>query len=156
MTVLRVNTTDIHAGPRPQNGYAGVRGRGGFADPASPQIQSWARGMEIRSVKQRHVIAEKKHPLPVFSTEGIRWDVLIIAFSLILLLFAGILVSDVSALYAGRSRISRLSTGIASLEQSNILLREELSREKAARTFIRKAGNEEPERVVILSPAPEE
>ena len=34
--------------------------------------------------------------------------------------------------------------------------REELSREKAARTFIRKAGNEEPERVVILSPAPEE
>ena len=156
MTVLRVDTTDIHAGPRPQNSYAGIRGRGGFADPASPQIQSWARGMEIRSVKRRHVIAEKKHPLPVFSSEGIRWDMLIIAFSLILLLFAGILVSDVSALYAGSSRISGLSTGIASLEQSNIQLREELSREQAARTFVRKTEDEGPGRIVILSPAPEE
>ena len=156
MTVLRVNTTDIHAGPRPQNGYAGVHGRGGFADPASPQIQSWARGMEIRSVKQHHVIAEKKHPLPVFSSEGIRWDVLVIAVSLILLLFVSVLAIDVNALYAGSGRISGLSAGIASLEQSNILLREELSRERAARTFIRKPSNEEPERVVVLSPAPEE
>ena len=111
--------------------------------------------MEVRSVKHRSVIAEKKHPLPVFSSEGIRGDVLVIALSLVLILFIGILVSDVSALYAGGDRISRLSTGIASLEQSNSMLRDEISRTQYSPAKTRNAANREPEKIVILSPEPE-
>ena len=154
MTVLRMNTTDIHASPRLWNESAQSRRRAGFAVPASPQIQSWARGMEVRAVRHRSVIAEKRHPLPVFSSEGIRWDVLMVALSLILLLLIGILVSDVSALYAGDDRISRLSTGIASLERSNSILRDEISRTQFVPAKTRNAESEESERIVIPSPEP--
>lgn len=110
--------------------------------------------MEVRAVRHRSVIAEKKHPLPVFSAEGIRWDVLIVALSLILLLFICILASDVSALYAGGDRVNRLSTGIASLEQSNSILRDEISRMQFYPATARNAENEEPEKIVVLSPEP--
>ena len=49
------------------------------------------------------VISEKRIALPVFSARGIRWDVLLVAFSLLLLLFLGILFSDMGALYASMS-----------------------------------------------------
>ena len=155
MTVLRVNTTDIHAFPRLRNTSGNYRRRGGVSVPVSPQIQSWAKGMEVRSVKHRSVITEKKHPLPVFSSDGIRWDVLVISLSLILVLFVSILVSDMSALYAGGDRISQLSTGIASLEQSNSILRDEISRTRYYPSGTRNAEDGEPEKIVIISPEPE-
>jgi len=103
------------------------------------------------------VIAEKTRPLPMFSAEGIRRDVLAVALVLVLVLFLAVLVSDVNALFDHGTRIGELNAGIASLESNNSSLREAISgAEYLAGTYrISKAG-EEPERVVVLSPAPVE
>lgn len=107
-----------------------------FADPrrqnsrpvaASCQMQDWTRQMEISSTGRREVISERRTALPVFSSKGIRWDVLTAALLLLFLLFTGILLSDMGALYAGGERIGRLSSGITSLEDTNSQLRQELS-----------------------------
>lgn len=83
--------------------------------------------MEISTTGRREVIAERRTALPVFSARGIRWDVLMTALLLLFLLFTGILLSDMGALYAGGERIGRLSSGITSLEDTNSQLRQKLS-----------------------------
>ena len=83
--------------------------------------------MEVSTTGRREVIAERRTALPVFSARGIRWDVLMTALLLLFLLFAGILLSDMGALYAGGERIGRLSNGITSLEDTNSQLRQKLS-----------------------------
>ena len=84
--------------------------------------------MEISSTRRRNVISERRTALPVFSAKGIRWDALTAALLLILLLFIGILLAEMGALYAGGDRIGKLSAGITSLEDSNSVLRQELNR----------------------------
>ena len=133
-------STDAHVFSRRRRGYSVFLSRQAGTVPAA----------------RRDVIAEKKAPLPAFSPEGIRWDVLVIVLSLAALLFLGILIADVSALYTGGTRIGKLSTGITSLEASNGLLREEISRASVQSFELRSAENEEPERIVVLSPAPAE
>ena len=150
MTVLRVNTTDEHVFPRQRNASPASGGRG-----YCPAAQGWARGLERRSARQRDVIPEKRRPLPAFSREGIRRDFLTVALSLILILFLCILATDLSAMFTGGTRIGRLSVGISSLEESNSLLRQELSRAES-RAFSARRSDAEPGRTVILSPAPEE
>ena len=114
--------------------------------------------MEISCGRQRGVIAEKRSSLPAFSAKGIRWDVLTVALSLILLLFVCILAADVEALFAGGNRIGKLSAGIRSLEGSNSILREELSVALNHPVLRNKSESGEPlnETVVVLSPAPAE
>ena len=56
---------------------------------------------------------------------------------------------------AGGDRISQLSTGIASLEQSNSILRDEISRTRYYPSGTRNAEDGEPEKIVIISPEPE-
>ena len=63
----------------------------------------------------------------MFSAEGIRWDVLAIALTLVLALFITVLAADVDALFAHGGRIGELNAGIASLETNNSSLREALS-----------------------------
>ena len=99
---------------------------------------------------------EKKHPLPAFSVEGVRWDVLVVTLSLVLFLFLSILCLDTGALLSGGSRISKLNAGIASLEEDNSLLREKISRAAAEPFQLRSADSEGTERLIILSPAPVE
>lgn len=143
MSVLRMDPPDEYAvsGRRKQT-----------EDPLSPQIQSWANGIEHRNVKRHNVIPEKKLPLPAVSAEGIRWDVLAVTLTLIVAAFLIVLISDVSALSAGNDRIGRLSAGIASLESSNSILREEISWARTDLSANQKEGD--PVRTVILSPAP--
>lgn len=91
----------------------------------------------------------------MFSSEGIRWDVLAVALTLIVALLLAILVSDVDALNAHGSRIGELNAGIASLEINNSSLREAISgAQYLAGTYRLSKAGEEPERVVVLSPAP--
>ena len=157
MTVLRMNTTENSAYPRCPHPFGIPGQREGFAVPASPQTRAWTREAKARRGKRRSVIAEKTRPLPMFSAEGIRRDVLAVALVLVLVLFLAVLVSDVNALFDHGSRIGELNAGIASLETNNSSLREAISgAEYLAGTYrISKAG-EEPERVVVLSPAPVE
>ena len=102
------------------------------------------------------MIAEKTQPLPMFSAEGIRWDVLAIALTLVLALFITVLAADVDALFAHGGRIGELNAGIASLETNNSSLREALAgaHSLAGSYRISKAEDGEPERIVVLSPAP--
>ena len=125
---------------------------------ASPQVQSWARGLEIHTGRQRRVISEQRTTLPLFSARGVRWDVLIVALTLIALLFLGILCADLGALFSGGDRIGKLSDGIASLESSNSLLREQLSLAMLHPVLLSKAESMNPdlsELPVILATIPE-
>lgn len=112
--------------------------------------------MENRSGRKRSVIPEKSHPLRAFSAEGIRGDILTAVLALVLLLCICIICLDVSALHAGGDRLDRLSEGIASLEESNSVLRAELSWAQANPFIVPKAEEVEPERVVVISPVPPE
>ena len=156
MTVLRMNTTENSAYPRCPHPFGIPGQRGGLVVPVSPQTRTWTRETRGRG-KQRSVIAEKTHPLPMFSAEGIRQNMPAVVLVLVLVLFLAVLVSDVNALFDHGSRIGELNAGIASLETNNSSLREAISgAEYLAGTYrISKAG-EEPERVVVLSPAPVE
>lgn len=155
MTVLRMNTTENSAYPRCPHPFGIPGQRGGLVVPVSPQTRTWTRETRNRG-KRRSVIAEKTQPLPMFSSEGIRWDVLAVALTLIVALLLAILVSDVDALNAHGSRIGELNAGIASLEINNSSLREAISgAQYLAGTYrLSKAEDGEPERVVVLSPAP--
>ena len=128
MTVLRIKSSDGYVSSRLGGAVADPRRQSAWTVPASRQIQDWTRGMEISSTRRRNVISERRTALPVFSAKGIRWDALTAALLLILLLFAGILLADMGALYAGGERIGKLSAGITSLEDSNSVLRQELNR----------------------------
>ena len=156
MTVLRMNTTENSAYPRCPHPFGIPGQREGFAVPASPQTRTWTRDVRPGRGRRRSVIAEKTQPLPMFSAEGIRWDVLIVALTLVLALFLAILAADVDALFAHGGRIGELNAGIASLETNNSSLREALSgAQYLAGTYrLSKAEDGEPERVVVLSPAP--
>ena len=158
MTVLRVNPTEEYAAPRRGNTFADSGRRGAWPQPSSGQVQSWTRGMEISSGRRRGVIDEKRTSLPAFSAEGIRWDVLVVALSLVLVLFVSILAADVGELFAGGERIGRLSDGIRSLEGSNSILRAELSVALNHPVLRSKAEGAETvnETIVVLSPAPQE
>ena len=158
MTVLRVNPTEEYAAPRRGYGFAGYSRQGAQSVPASRQVQSWTRGMEAAASGWRNVIDEKRQSLPRFSAEGIRWDVLVVALSLVLVLFVSILAADVGELFAGGERIGRLSDGIRSLEGSNSILRAELSVALNHPVLRSKAEGAETvnETIVVLSPAPQE
>ena len=153
MTVLRANMSDEHALPRRRNAFFSPRGS--FPVPVSPQTQSWTRSLEINAGRRRDVIAEKRKPMPPFSSEGIRWDVLVVLLALALLLFICILVSAVSALCSGGYRIGRLNSGIASLEETNTHLQEKLYWERDRWVLPRSADSADAERTVILSLAPQ-
>lgn len=158
MTVVRANTAEYTASPRCPHPFGIPGQREGFAVPASPQTRTWTRDARSGRGKRRSVIAEKTQPLPMFSAEGIRWDVLIVALTLVLALFLAILAADVDALFAHGGRIGELNAGIASLETNNSSLREALSgaHSLAGSYKISKAEDGESERIVVLSPAPVE
>ena len=83
MTVVRANTAEYTASPRCPHPFGIPGQREGFAVPASPQTRTWTRDARSGRGKRRSVIAEKTQPLPMFSAEGIRWDVLIVALTLV-------------------------------------------------------------------------
>ena len=158
MTVLRVNSSDRYASPRPGGVFADPRRQNPWSVPAACQVQDWTRGLEISSSQRREVIAEKRVALPIISTKGIRWDVLLAVLMLVLFLFLGILLADMQAISAGGVRIGQLSAGIESLESSNTALRQELSF-AMNRPVIRSSfgeANTEPPLYVIQSFIPEE
>ena len=158
MTVLRLKSSDGYVSSRLGGGFATPRRQSAWPVPASRQIQDWTRGMEISSTRRRSVISERRTALPVFSAKGIRWDALTAALLLILLLFVGILLADMGALFAGGERIGKLSAGITSLEDSNSLLRQELTRAMNHPVLLSNAENmvQINETIVISSIIPEE
>lgn len=159
MTVLRVNTAEEHAFPRYRNAYGTSGQRGGWPSPASPQVQSWARGLEAASARRRTVIAGQRAPMPVFSARGVRQDVLAVVVAALLAVFLIVLVADVNALHGSDKQIVRLNSTIESLESGNALLRDQLSTALRHPVLVRAAledGEPLNEQVVFLSPAPEE
>lgn len=149
MTVLHVNATDKHISSRRRSASA-VPGRRAVYYIPRRQVQDWTRGLENHTGRRRSVIAEKRIGLPAFSAESLLRGVL----AAVLILLVIILLADLAAVHAGGSRIGRLSAGISSLEESNSLLRQEISRTGGG-ALARLQADEEPERVVVLSPAPE-
>ena len=147
----------------PYREYTVPRQRGLFASrrrqvPVSRHAQDWTRSLEAASGGHRRVIDRKASVLPAFSAEGIRWDVMIVILSLLLLLIAGVLVSDIEALRAGSSRIGKLSAGIESLEGSNAILEDEISMVMKHPVLKRMnelaEAEEETETVITISAAP--
>ena len=107
--------------------------------------------MELRAVQRNEVIPEKRRPLPPFSREGIRRDVIVVTLSLLLVLFLCVLAVDINAVLAGNQRIGRLSVGISSLEENNGLLRKQITRAESTAFSTRQSGSEDPGRTVLLS-----
>ena len=127
--------------------------------PASPQVQSWARGLEVASGRQRSVIAGTRAPMPVLSARGIRQDALTVVMAVLLAVFLIVLIADVNALHSNDTQIVLLNSTIESLESGNALLRDQLSTALRHPVLVRAAAEDgEPtdERVVFLSPAPEQ
>ena len=120
-----MNSIQGYALPQ-QEGLFSVPGRQQFPSPCSSrQVQDWTRGLNSGS-RNRSVVTETVHALPVFSSRGIRRDVLLVTLALVMVLLFGILFSDLQALSAGRQRIGQLSEGIACLEDNNALLQAQL------------------------------
>lgn len=110
-----------------QEGLFPVPGRQQLHSPnPSWQVQDWTRGLDSGS-RNRSVVTDPVHALPVFSSRGIRWDVLLVMLTLVVILFFGVLFSDLQALNAGGQRIGQLSEGIAYLENNNAQLQEQLN-----------------------------
>lgn len=151
MTVLRVNATAEHVFPRQRNASPAFGSRG-----CCPAARGWVRSPEFRGACRRDVIMEKRRPLPPFSREGIRRDVIIVMLSLLLVLFLCVLAADISAVMAGSSRIGRLNVSISSLEESNSLLRQELSQAGSRAFTLPETGGQESGWIVLPSPVPEE
>ncbi len=127
MAVRRMNTIQGYALPQ-QEGLFPVPGRQPSGNPyASLQVQDWTKGLDYESRKYNSVVTETARTLPVFSSRGIRRDVLLITLTLVLVLFFSVLFSDLAALNAGGQRIGQLSAGITTLENHNALLQEQLS-----------------------------
>ena len=120
-----MNSIQGYALPQ-QEGLFSVPGRQQLYSPySSRQVQDWTRGLNSTS-RNRSVVTETVHALPVFSSRGIRWDVLLVTLALVMILFFGVLFSDLQALNAGGQRIGQLSEGIACLEDNNALLQAQL------------------------------
>ena len=149
MTVLRMPAYPEYTTPRKGSAFRARRQGAQFR-----QVQDWTRSIPARPAR-RAVIAERNPVTPSFSARSNRQDALTAVLVLLLVLFLVVIIADVSALCAGGERIGRLSSGIASLEQSNNLLREEIARAQSEPFIFQRADNGEPERVVILSPAPQ-
>ena len=128
--------------------------------PPAAQAYNWVREPGYHAGNRRRVIAEKRRPMPAVSSEGVRWDALVLSLGLALLLILGFLFSDLKSLAAGGDRIGALQAGIRSLESTNSLLRSEVALARRHPVLVQKelekARSEEPQRVVILSPAPQE
>ena len=146
MTVLRVNATAEHVFPRQRNASPAFGSRG-----CCPAARGWVRSPEFRGACRRDVIMEKRRPLPPFSREGIRRDVIIVMLSLLLVLFLCVLAADINAVLSGSSRIGRLSVGISSLEEHNGLLRKQINRAESAAFSTRQSGSDDPGRTVLLA-----
>lgn len=122
-----MNTIQGYALPQ-QEGLFPVPGRQPSGNSyASLQVQDWTKGLDYESRKYNSVVTETARTLPVFSSRGIRRDVLLITLTLVLVLFFSVLFSDLAALNAGGQRIGQLSAGITTLENHNALLQEQLS-----------------------------
>ena len=81
-----MNTIRGYAPPR-QEGIFPAAGRQQASSCASLQVQDWTRGLDAGSRNRNSVITETIHALPVLSSSGIRWDVLLITLILLLSLF---------------------------------------------------------------------
>ena len=136
--------------------YTGSARRQRGAYSPSRQVQDWTRGLDSRS-GWRQVIDEKRPALPAFSADGIRWDVLLVTLSLVLLILLGVLFSDLEALHSGGHRIAQLSAGIESLEDTNVLLRDRLSQAMSHPVLQHAASAESRDNLLIIrSTLPEE
>ncbi|MBR5960034.1 MAG: hypothetical protein IKZ98_03500 [Clostridia bacterium] len=125
MAVRRMNTIQGYTLPQREGMFPVPGQQQAFSPYSSRQVQDWTRGLNSGS-RNRSVVTETVRTLPVFSSDGIRWDVLLVTLALLLMLFFSVLLSDVQALNAGGQRIGQLSEGIASLEDNNALLQAEL------------------------------
>ena len=128
MAVRRMNTIQGYALPSQEGLFpvaAQQQNRSSYY--ASLQIQDWTRGMDAGARKHNSVVTDTVRALPVFSSGRIRWDVLLVMLILLSVLFFSVLFSDLAALSAGGQRIGQLSAGIASLEDNNALLQEQLN-----------------------------
>ncbi|MCR5566025.1 MAG: hypothetical protein K6F61_04175 [Clostridiales bacterium] len=146
MTVLRVNAINEHVFPRQRNASQAFSGRGYY-----PAARGWSRDPEFRGARRHDVIMEKRRPLPPFSREGIRRDVIIVTLSLLLVLFLCVLTADINAVLSGNSRVGRLSVGISSLEEHNGLLRRQITRAESMAFTTPQSGSEDPGRTVLLA-----
>ena len=137
--------------------YTGSARRKRGAGFPSRQVQDWTRGLDGRN-GWRQVIDEKRPALPAFSANGIRRDVLLVTLSLVLLIFLGVLFSDLEALHSGGNRIAQLSAGIETLEDTNVLLRDRLSVAMSHPVLQHASASEETKNnlLIIRSTLPEE
>ena len=81
--------------------------------------QDWTKGMQMSPSGRFQVIEEAKPKKRILSAEGVRWDAAVIAIIAVIVICAGVLLSDLACMGTGTRRISRLENQVAGITEDN-------------------------------------
>ena len=121
MTVLQIRPSDEVAHSRPGPFFSGS-GRQ-IPHCSYRQVQDWTEKLNTGADRQRPVITERSSR----PGRNLRRDLPMMILVTALALFLAILLSDISTVSAVSAETRQLTSTIASLENSNSMLRSELS-----------------------------
>ena len=121
MTVLQIRPSDEVAHSRPGPFFPGS-GRQ-IPHCSYRQVQDWTEKLNTGADRQRPVITERS----IRPGRNLRRDLPMMILVTALALFLAILLSDISTVSAVSAETRQLTSTIASLENSNSMLRSELS-----------------------------
>ena len=149
MTVLQIRPSDEAAHSRPGPFFPGS-GRQ-IPHCSYRQVQDWTEKFSTGTGRQRPVITERcGRP----GRNSLHRDLPMIILVTALALFLAILLSDISTVSAVSAETRQLTSTIASLENSNSLLRSELSIALSHPVLLRKSeGTEEDADLFIIQSA---
>ena len=81
--------------------------------------QDWTKGMQMSPSGRFQVIEEAKPKRRILSAEGVRWDAAVIAIIAVIVICAGVLLSDLACMGTGTRKISRLENQVAGITEDN-------------------------------------
>lgn len=81
--------------------------------------QDWTKGMQMSPSGRFQVIEEAKPKRKILSAEGVRWDAAVIAIIAVIVICAGVLLSDLACMGTGTRKISRLENQVAGITEDN-------------------------------------
>ena len=88
--------------------------------------QDWTGSMQMSPSGRFQVVEEAKPKRRILSAEGIRWDAAVIAIIAVVVLCAGVLLSDLAHMGTGTKVLSRLENQVEGIMDYNAELKHEI------------------------------
>lgn len=95
--------------------------------PSYTKAQDWTGSMGISPSGQFKVIEERRPKAPLLSRDGIRWDAALAVLVILGVVLAAFLLADLAGIGTGSRILNKLESKIASVENRNLQLRDELA-----------------------------